>query len=1198
MADEITEFTIEGLDKDQLFLYKNFLDKIPNITKEIAKDLAIGNIDKKEASQLIWGSTIKASSDVAGSKRTKNELAITEGKNLDNVSKGMDMAHEIFLKADLIQEKVELTDLTHDFDFRSSEAAEGKDEIIPGKPEKIKPNKELYKEFEVYLPYEVRLLLNGFNIDKGAPNSVRWKLQFSPEDHLFQIGNFRELMLKNFLSTEEFTYNDYLKNTNNFQVEMKNLVPFDQKILSWRVMPDLGGDGIWRSINDPGWTTEDTTAFMATTGLEMISTTAAYIFGSAAGFAWGKPVLSGSAAAGATRWFHEVANEMIGKYILDLPYAKDDKDIVFSNIPDGLIEFFGSAIIMKAQGALFKFLQDTKIKMKNKPIIDMVKEYDGPSVSVTKHINEATDILEKSYKISDEEASKYLATSIALQFPDLVMGYQSSVTKKGSKTLIKSLIQKENLTNSVESKILQKLVGMDLRTVADFKLLDDQLKILVNADEASKASILNLKNILLNKEINTLTGITSSSPNFKYINNFAFEMSQVTYRLNTALGTVDKSILSIIKANSKNPKYKIDLGNYLKKDMRTFNAILGTDAQKLINHILVKQPIRKNFQAGKLGDKEFKLKMAEWATKKSTLESMGIKTMKDTQKILKSYVKLFSGETGILTYQNANLLRNIVRDLESLAPEGIQQNFLRNFKGRISEAINESLYKTGNVPLKKLLMTQNKLIYLTQTSGVNEFARAFGYGVKEWSGTQTAASFRGHQTFIKFFDGPNSVANAKELGFLLENNPYWKINKQVAHNIRSATMEFYVEQVLKLEAMTHKEFISKYGKQMTSILGKNLSKKFLSSSNSAAKTFKKFQKDYSDEMGVVQKYLQLGDSLDKYTAENIGLRIMEKGNELNLAPLKAVLKGQEWKAVQRVIVDDMFKQSSLLSPITNELSYDGLKLALYLHKNQGILRKAFGDSFVSDHKILAKALIILQNNSAAIIKKLGKIDPVYDTLAQQTQSGGMMIDILYGPLNHRRLILNRLARLYDKFDIEDMTFAHVANYQVFIQNAKKNFMMGMYPKVLDAMSKGEKMKWADTVFKYQVGFDTLTSPATYGLGIGTQNLNEVDLLQKEIPFLNVHRDEVPGQPNVAEGVSKAWDMTKEVVDKDIWEPITAFVSKLIQNTKSTSESIKRPELLDVEKKLEEMSGVKKTKDSVWSDVKKGAEIAIPKWMRN
>ena len=79
-------------------------------------------------------------------------------------------------------------------------------------------------------------------------------------------------------------------------------------------------------------------------------------------------------------------------------------------------------------------------------------------------------------------------------------------------------------------------------------------------------------------------------------------------------------------------------------------------------------------------------------------------------------------------------------------------------------------------------------------------------------------------------------------------------------------------------------------------------------------------------------------------------------------------------------------------------------------------------------------------------------------------------------------------------------------------------------------------------------------------------------IQKEIPFLNVHRDEVPGQPNVAEGVSKAWDMTKEVVDKDIWEPITEFVSKLIQNTKSTSESIKSPELLDVEKKLEEMRG--------------------------
>ena len=86
-------------------------------------------------------------------------------------------------------------------------------------------------------------------------------------------------MVENFIETGKFTHKDYLKNSKKFQVEMKKLEPFDKEVMAYRVLPELGGDGIWRSINPPGLDTGDVKSFTSTTGLEIISTTTAYIIG-------------------------------------------------------------------------------------------------------------------------------------------------------------------------------------------------------------------------------------------------------------------------------------------------------------------------------------------------------------------------------------------------------------------------------------------------------------------------------------------------------------------------------------------------------------------------------------------------------------------------------------------------------------------------------------------------------------------------------------------------------------------------------------------------------------------------------------------------------------------------------------------------------------------------------------------------------
>ena len=408
------------------------------------------------------------------------------------------------------------------------------------------------------------------------------------------------------------------------------------------------------------------------------------------------------------------------------------------------------------------------------------------------------------------------------------------------------------------------------------------------------------------------------------------------------------------------------------------------------------------------------------------------------------------------------------------------------------------------------------------------------------------------------------------------------MNKAIPFQIRAASMEFYMNQVIKSgplsQKMSHQEFMIAYGEQLESLLGKNLFTKFKRNAISAQKEYKEFVKNFETDMGIVQKYLQLDRELKFFTNEELGRAIMTQGNILNLQPVIKALGGhnsQTWKSVQRVIVTDMFRNTSKTSPITNELSFDGVMLAQYLHENAGILRKAFGNKFYQDHKLLAKALIVLQNNTKDTMKQLGTMDASYKSLAEQTQSGGMVIDIFYGPLNHNRLIVNRLSRIYDKFDIDGVTHTYLNDYKLWIDTAKKNFLSGQYPVILDKMSHNEKVRWAETVFKYHVGKATFLKPSILTLAGASEILNEKDLMDGEIEVagftIQSHGQKIEGEGTVSEGADVVWEATKKTVKEDITDPIVDFVKKFMANMEKSKTSIKKPEEVEVEKKLKELN---------------------------
>ena len=65
---------------------------------------------------------------------------------------------------------------------------------------------------------------------------------------------------------------------------------------------------------------------------------------------------------------------------------------------------------------------------------------------------------------------------------------------------------------------------------------------------------------------------------------------------------------------------------------------------------------------------------------------------------------------------------------------------------------------------------------------------------------------------------------------------------------------------------------------------------------------------------------------------------------------------------------------------------------------------------------------------------------------QATENAALFIDMIYGPLNHKRLILNRASRLFDKMGLSSDNLMLFSDYGLFIEAAQKNFLAGNYPR--------------------------------------------------------------------------------------------------------------------------------------------------------
>ena len=965
------------------------------------------------------------------------------------------------------------------------------------------------------LDYDLLLRLKGIDSASGADDEVRRILSFSFRNMEFQRANLKLLLKNHYISEGMFTEEQFLKNSDAIQVEPMTLLN-GKEVLLWRITNALGGDDQLRPVNPPGMDKGDWGALQRGS-LEFGATFAAFLVGSSAG----SPVVGGPLAAGLARWAMGVTNDMIGKNQYGL-LAPSDQEIRKHHITPALIEAGFGMILMKLF-QMIKFASMGEFGMKQSDIRGFIKDYTGANPAAKKLIQETKDMLVNKYKVSKSNAMEYLAASVAKMFPEANVGYKLAPLPKDAKTVVDQAIKKSKINTAVEGKIIEKLTGQNFTKLINSSNMADVDSImakLVAADEKFWSTMTSMQAKNVRHGLKVFKGEVKYNSAANYMDTVGLKMSEMVKTVNSQLDILENEIMYLVKKNN----LTIPIGKTLKLEYSKINKILGSGTDNLQFNLIGKVPTNPGKNASDGVKAVYQKDLKIWNKKKSLFDSMGALEYDAMRLNLQAFNKLLKGEQGHLTYNNVQTLKSIITAAEQNSQMPMQQQYFRYLKGVLNYHLFNAGSKSGNKELQKLITQSVKLNNLKTNSMISEIAQSFGYVSRPGvTPVKFAMSLEGENVFLKYFsDSVTARKNAVVLGELLHSGII-QTNKTMANTIQGSAYQFYYENVIK-GGMKHADFMLTHGKNMKSLLvapGKRTSQAweaFVRGGKSAEKQMTKFYDQWGKDMSKVATYLEIPPNtpITNFTPEYLANQILVVGNRINMNGLKNALGKQGFKSVQNHIVKTMFNETSLKNAVTQSNAYDGKLLLDWVTKNQGMLRQAFGKDFVSNHLQLAKTLAFLQNATKQEMKMMDA------GLTGKANFMGLFVDIFYGPLNHRRLILNRMARIYDAFDVDGTTFNNLFNYITFIETAQANFIAGSYPKALDQIIKSLPIKERTTFIK------TLRNKIfRYNLPQLWDNRNIWATNVKELPNPQVWE-------SIVKNLSKAKQVSTNVIKKINW----------------------------------------------------------------
>ena len=896
----------------------------------------------------------------------------------------------------------------------------------------------------------------GIRTDKGLSAGDRAALSFGFSEPQFLIPNTKKLIIDDLSKKFPKEVIDQYKDDVKVQIADVGYGGLKSDALIYKIPKELGGDNYFRTVNKEGADLGDVPSISGDAIPFTLSTSAA-IAGSTI-----SPVIGTAAGAGIGEASGEFIKLMAGRKAFGLQPDLSDEQFMELAIKQSLKKGAVSGLTM---GAFQKVVPYLVYYSRRFDVLGSGEEY------LSKHLTDSIIGLEKQVKekgveaifdkelintvatarqklidagIPNEQIDQYLAINIQKAIPQSKVFQNLSQEEK--KRIADLLGRNESVAKDIENKVTSELTGINDLTEGGINKAKDRIKnqaeTIIIGEQANADRSVAANQLIRDKEFKNL----NFSPSQTSLDDFGFYTSKLIEQVRERMGTLNTQITNFAKKNPEVTRVELDLS---KDNLKTWRKILSEGKFDEPKKFEI-QPL-KSIPKNATDEQKLAIEAENKIIASTNRQKELFKTpeYQQTFNILKDLQKSFSNKDFLqnLTYSDAKRTLNILRNLE-------QQNLenpkllggIRLLKSNIKDAIATVENKPGNELLKNLSDEWTQLDFGFKNSSLQDIASVIGS--RATPAVIRSANLQSEKIFENIMgDNISARANSKALGDILRNENFTNKDK-----FKSSLFKFYHDTVVKgsgeagAAKMTHGEFMEKYGTNFKNILGDNLFNQFKKGPGFAQQQVEKYVAEKVDLIKNGSKVLPgLGLDIKNWTPDKIVEAIIQKGPTTDVNVLKKSFGPEYYKDVQTAFLENMYNKTK--GQFGQYEAFDGVRLLQYLKDNKGIIEKFMGKEFYDVHRDLGKALTLLQQPEKILTG---------EGLTGAANKAGLFVDMIYGPLNHNRLVINRLGRIYDSIDGSGKQLDKILNYKDFIEQVKKQFIGGNYPKWLDELSPAQQ----------------------------------------------------------------------------------------------------------------------------------------------
>ena len=976
-------------------------------------------------------------------------------------------------------------------------------------------------------------------VKNELPKEVRAALSLGLNNETLTLRDAKHLYINEYL-LEDKKLNPELVELHKDKIEFKyqklNKNIFDggkgeYNVLTYRVPEELGGTNKWTTTNAP-------TLYPTGGDLSAIAGDV-YTVGSAVAGAIGgsfvTPVVGTSFGSAGATFTAEVTKYALGRIVYGLGEGVSDDDyfkMAFSQaaLLAGIDLVATPAFLLTGNAIKKAVLTAAQDKISSTSIKNVIKSGGKLDEGLLKNLDEAKTIL-KDHGIPEKVADDYLVASVNKAFPEAEIAAPKSISKKVLSEIERGRANKTIKTKEVENNIIKIVSGLDNVNITGSQK-DDIINNISNQLVKIRKAETNAAEEMVKSAEGKLIKFKTDNPVVNEIDQLGISFAKINQGIKTTLFDAEQNVKRI--AANSNVKFNLNIG----ETKKVLNNIIKEYSEKVVQKM--KKPTKKSspeYIKKYLANqkvKEFYETLSKYSSREEVVEFT---------KILKG------GVTNIenMSYSQVLAWRKLIMAAESGEMTGVMANALRKLKKPFSDAIQNSLPKDS-----KLLIAHNNydhLLSMYQSSFLRELSQQFAYGTGIRVTRQAGIIGEGDKVIKYFTEGADALPNAGRLKEILDSKlkPVTVANKNKIYN---ALYEKYFKQVYKepgsgKDVMKHSEFVAKYGRVYETILGKEIWSKFASSSKNALKVMDdavnkqlKISKEISEALpGLSVKVL------DKQNPTEIVKHILTKMRGDNVSKLVSNLnKTVEGRGVlqdiRRVFVYDFLDQTKV-----NGL-HNGIRLNTFLDTNKEAIETLFNKQFLETYRSIAKGLTALQDISFLGANAANK------SLTEVANQAGLLVDIWAGPLNHKRLIINRVARLYEAFGLGGDSINVLMDYKMFLEAAKKSALGGNYHMMLDVLSGSKNPAHKSLLRKFT---EIIWRKPTEYKGLSKKGAITLEFFKDKGEDIDGDDRPMPDDPDVFTVVDEILSTLGKNVKKDVYNN-TLFLIKQFANAITAGES--------------------------------------------